>query len=110
MIYVGSPYSHRDLDVVKYRIDRFTKFMASLIESGKHPVSPLMNHLLSGYTEINFPLTWEYWQEYSYKMLSACDELYILTLPGWKESTGVQAEIKLAEKLKLDIHYIEDEK
>jgi hypothetical protein len=32
--------------------------------------------------------------------------MHVYMIDGWKESTGVQAEIKLAKLLLMDIHYI----
>ena len=96
LIYVAAPYSHVDPAVVASRVNAFTNTMRELIALGHHPVSPLMNHLLAE-TGMEFPLTWDYWADFSKKLLTRCDRLCVLILPGWEESTGVQAEITIAK-------------
>jgi hypothetical protein len=34
--------------------------------------------------EGDLPLGWEYWKAYDEKMLSICDEMVVLMLPGWE--------------------------
>lgn len=108
MIYIAAPYSDPDPLVVKKRMASFIEATADFIEADKHPVSPLMNHLLTDYTVVKFPLTWDYWKEYSLKLLSVCDRMIVLTLPGWEDSAGVTAEIALAHELNIPITYIGD--
>jgi hypothetical protein len=52
------------------------------------------------------PGTWEYWAEYDTKLLKACQALFVVTIDGWKESTGVQAEIQIAKDLGMEISYV----
>lgn len=106
MIYVAAPYTHSDPAVVKQRMITFAQVMSNLITAGEHPVSPLMNHFLVGYAKTDFPLTWEYWQEYSRSLLKICTELYVITMDGWEQSTGVAAEIEMASQLNLPIRNI----
>lgn len=107
MIYVAAPYSHTDPEVVKQRMVMFARVMAKIIEDGKHPVSPLMNHFLADKVEINFPLSWAFWEEYSYQLLTRCDIVYVITMPGWQESAGVQGEIALAVSMGTPVEYID---
>ncbi|PZR79771.1 MAG: hypothetical protein DI537_40645 [Stutzerimonas stutzeri] len=107
LIYVAAPYSHPVPEVVATRMDLFTRTMAKLIEQGHHPVSPLMNHFLAEKIEVNFPLSWQYWEEYSSKLLDRCDAMMVITMHGWEESTGVTAEIKMAIERGKPIEYIE---
>lgn len=107
LIYVAAPYSHSDPSVVEQRMAAFTQLMVRLIEQGEYPVSPLMNHLLAEKIPARFPLTWEYWEGYSRELLSRCDLLTVIAIPGWESSTGVQAEIALAKELNIPIEYVE---
>ena len=56
----------------------------------------------------SLPTGWEFWEAYDNIMLSRCTKLIVLMLDGWKESKGVAAEIKIAEKLGIPIVYIHD--
>ena len=103
LIYVASPYSHAFPEIVNARIKIFVQFMAEIIQLGKHPVSPLMNHFLSDTVPIDFPLTWEYWENYSKLLLSKCDKLFVIATYGWENSSGVTAEIALAKELNIPI-------
>lgn len=106
MIYVAAPYTHSDPAIVKQRMLDFATVMSELIRRGEHPVSPLMNHFLTDYVETDFPLTWDYWKEYSYSLLKNCVEVYVITMDDWEQSTGVAAEIEMAEKMLKPITYI----
>lgn len=107
LIYVAAPYSHPESAVVAERMDMFTRTMAKLIEDGHHPVSPLMNHYLAERIKVNFPLNWTYWEDYSRKLLDRCDSMIVITMPGWRKSTGVTAEIEMAEAVGKPITYME---
>jgi hypothetical protein len=46
------------------------------------------------------------WQDKCTRLLEAADELWVPKFDGWMTSTGVQAEIKIAEALGKRIAYI----
>ena len=53
------------------------------------------------------PTDWPYRETSAVHLLSACNELVVLMLPGWREGVGVQVEIDLALELDLPIRYLE---
>lgn len=67
-----------------------------------------MNHFLSDHTEIEFPLTWDYWEEYSKLLLEKCNGLIVITVDGWQDSTGLAGEIKLANDMNIPVYYIDN--
>jgi hypothetical protein len=69
------------------------------------PISPLMNHAVVGKHAL--PGDWDFWQHYSRRLLARCDDLIVITMPGWKTSRGVQSEITLAGILSLPVHHHE---
>lgn len=105
MVYLAAPYSHTDNDVVTHRIAMFAIIDAKLALQGVFTVSPLSKHFSKQFT--NVPLTWEFWQHYAKKLMEKCDALYVIMLDGWETSEGVQAEIKLAKKMSLEIKYLD---
>lgn len=105
MIYLAAPYTDPDPDVVTQRMAHFCVVDAHLCKQGLITVSPLSKHWLKYHT--NIPLTWEFWKTYSEKLLEKCDAMYVIMLPGWKESEGVQGEISLAKKMSLEIKYLD---
>jgi hypothetical protein len=40
-------------------------------------------------------------------MLSRCDDLAVLCLPGWRESVGVRAGIVFAQEIGIPVRFIE---
>ena len=106
--FVSAPYTHKDQDVVEWRIQTFVEEMTRQIQMGRHPVSPLMNHLLKDRSKLEFPfpLTWDYWKDYSLKLLSKCDYISVLMFPGWEDSKGVESELEMALNLGIPVEYV----
>jgi hypothetical protein len=105
MIYLATPYNHADPAVRQERFERVNAIAARLMSEGKHVFSPISQcHpiCLAG----GLPPGWEYWEAYDRIMLSVCDTLMVVMAPGWMESVGVGAEIKIAQELGLRIEYI----
>jgi len=103
MIYLASPYSHENPAVKEERFHAACACAAEMMRSGMHVFSPIAHtHPIAAH---GLPGDWAYWQTYDRAMLSRCDELVVLCLPGWKESTGVQAEIKIARELGIPVRF-----
>lgn len=106
LIYLASPYSHPDYTVRIYRFTQVCSKAAQLMSHGLLVFSPIAHThpiALGG----NLPLGWEYWDEFDRRMIAACDELWVYMLPGWTESVGVGAEIKIANEMGKLITYME---
>jgi hypothetical protein len=105
LIYLASPYSHPRPEVQRQRFEAVCRQAASMMGSGEFVFSPIAHtHPISGW---GLPGDWSFWQSYDRAILSRCDELAVLKLPGWKESTGVAAEIAIAEEFGLAVRFIE---
>lgn len=92
MIYLASPYSHPDPDVVDARYVKTLIVAAGLMRKRRWVFSPIV-HCHQMMTLLSMPSDFEYWREYNYHMLIRADDLMVLTLPGWTNSRGVQAEL-----------------
>lgn len=46
------------------------------------------------------------WMAHGLIMLDRCEVLFVATLPGWRESSGVQLEIAMAKSKNIPIQYI----
>lgn len=104
MIYVASPYTHPDPKIQQLRFEQVCQATAYLLCQGKLAFSPIVHgHPLTRY---KLPGDWGFWQAFGETLLGLSSEMMILTLDGWKESIGVQAEIKIAERLGKQISYI----
>lgn len=50
---------------------------------------------------------WESYEEYDKALLRICQFLIVIKIDGWRESTGVQGEIKFADAEKIPVYEIE---
>lgn len=90
------------------RFLRINKVAAQLMARGEYIYSPISHtHPLAEAAQL--PRNWEFWKGYDRCMLSRSQKLYVLTIDGWAQSTGVNAEMKIAEELEIPIWYITEE-
>jgi hypothetical protein len=105
LIYVASPYTHLLPGVRLFRFEQVCYYAGELMNEGKVVFSPIA-HCHPIQAMHNLPCDWEYWQKTCEAYLSCCYKLIVLQLDGWDTSVGVQAEIKLASALGLEIEYV----
>lgn len=97
-IYLASPYTDDDPEVVLSRYEATRAFTANALEEGFHVYSPIVHcHELAHYHSL--PKDFEFWKSYNLAMLTAASHLWVLALEGWQESKGVQMEIITALEL-----------
>ena len=106
MVYLATPYSHDDDVVKEERFQRVNRVAAKLMEKGEYIFSPI-SHTHPIATVGDLPGGWEYWDGFDRAFLECCCKMYVLMLDGWEESKGVQAEIKIAKELNIDIEYLD---
>ena len=102
LTYLASPYTHNDMNI---KIDRYNQAVIAanhLIQKGELVFTPIGHtHPIALFSDL--PGNWQYWEEFDSRMINACDSITVLMLDGWRQSTGVQAEIKLGKKLNKQI-------
>jgi hypothetical protein len=106
LIYLACPYMHKDPSVVLERVKTVNRTAGKLIVDGFYIYSPI-SHSHPIAQEVDLPGDWQFWQGFDKVMLNACKGLYVLKIPGWEQSIGVQAEIKIAKELGLEVEYID---
>jgi nucleoside 2-deoxyribosyltransferase len=107
LIYLASPYSHADVRVRQHRFEVACQAAAALLRAGVAVFSPIAHsHPIARF---GLPTSWDYWARLDREYLARCDVLAVLTLVGWRESVGVQAEIALARELGLPVVYVAPE-
>lgn len=97
LIYLASPYGH-DKSRRQLRYEAALQAEAAMMRNGLMVYSPIV-HRHPGALRGLYPSGWDYWQRFDELILSRCDELWVLTLDGWRESIGVMAEIHIASAL-----------
>jgi hypothetical protein len=92
------------------RFLRINKVAARYVADGEYIYSPISHtHPIAEAANGTLPRGWDFWGGYDRTMILCCDRLLVLQIDGWKESTGVQAEIKIAEEMEIPIEYIFEE-
>ena len=108
MTYLACPYSHPSVEVRERRYHAANKAFASLMKSGVQTYSPI-SHTHQASVDYGLPTDWKFWERNCTEFISICDRLIVLTIDGWRESVGVQAEIEIAQRLGIQIEYMEAE-
>jgi len=104
-IYLATPYSDSDPAVMEARFEAVTRKAGQIINWGYIVYSPVTScHPVA--VRCSLPRGFDYWQQFDETFIEWCDELWVLQLDGWRESVGVKAEVKIAEKLHKPAVYI----
>jgi hypothetical protein len=105
MIYLASPYSHPDAAVRQQRYEAVATFVAERF-GGRVIFSPIVySHNMA--VAYDLPLDAAAWQRFNNAMQYAAKETWVLMLPGWEQSRGVQYEIEFAKQFDHEITYVE---
>jgi hypothetical protein len=103
--YLAIPYTHEDEKVMDYRA-RVSDYICSvLMKQGRYIYAPISSshHIAKMY---GLPRDWTFWQGMDTVFVKVCKRVIVVMLDGWKESTGVIAEIKIAEDNGIEIEYL----
>ncbi len=108
MVYLASPYSHADKAVEAERFTAAVKACGWLMNNCPDIqcfFSPIAHsHAIS--LVCILPGAWQFWAAADEALLSRCSEIWVLCIPGWRTSTGINAEIKIAVKYGLGVKYV----
>lgn len=104
-VYLASPYSHDSKDV---REVRYRRTLEAILEIAKLDIpiySPIVHwHPLA--TVAQLPSNFEFWQKQNDPMVTACSEVWVYSLDGWRQSRGIDHEMRLAVSLALRVRYL----
>jgi hypothetical protein len=99
---------HDNKFIMEFRAMVSDVIAADLMNQGKMVFAPIsMCHHIS--VKYGLPCDWEFWKDMDEEFIKISGKLLIITLKGWKESVGVNAETKLAEKYGVPIEHIDPE-
>lgn len=106
LIYLASPYSHPDKKIELLRYELALKHLAKFMNEGHYLFSPIV-HCHNAAVKYGLPTDWNYWKGYCCVMVPLCKRMWVLTLDGWEQSSGIKGETDLAKELNIPIDYIE---
>ena len=103
--FVSSPYTHPDPKIQDDRAKAAGDFAAYLWrERGAMVFSPIAHwHDIAKRNAL--PSNALAWRDWNLVVLCQCDVLYVLCIPGWRDSVGVAYEIQWANECEMKIFY-----
>lgn len=91
MIYISSPYTHANPEVVEARVDAAMHWVVKAFSETSFAISPIVHcHPIAMIGGLRGDL--ETWQEWNMRLMDGCTQMDLLMLPGWKRSIGVHFE------------------
>jgi len=106
MIYLACPYSH-PLEGIRLARFRAANIAAARLMAEGHIVYSAISHTHPIAVENNLGLDWDYWRPADVYFIGLCDEMVVLKYPGWEESKGIDAEMRLAKSIGKKIRFME---
>ncbi len=107
VLYVASPYYHDNPWVMVDRYEATSRFCLLLLAQGYCPISTVMIWHPAK-KQFNITSCESKIMQGCLELLSKCDTVVVLTLPGWKESKGVQEEVAFARSLEIPVRYMNE--
>lgn len=107
LIYLACPYTEGEATARKKweRFDAVNAVAGRLFRQGRMVFSPISHCHMIALTN-KLPDDFEFWREYDRTMISKCDRMMVLKLDGWETSTGVWAEIDIANEYGIPVEYV----
>jgi len=108
-IYLASPYSHDDPDVMEGRYRAVLLYTAQIFNDTEYVDPPIFSpiihcHLLA--KALDLPRDMNFWRNYDIDMLLRASKFHVLQLPKWETSVGISFEWGYAQALTLPIEFI----
>ena len=109
MIYLCSVYSlNADKALMQRRYQYAAQRTAEFLKEG-HTVFCPINHCHPIAEKFDMPREWEFWEQHDLNYIDACDEVWVLQMPGFQDSTGITAEVDYALSKDKPLKFIECE-
>lgn len=108
MIYLASPYTHPDPDVMLSRVAQSAIAAGQLMQEDYHIYSPLVHcHSIASAMKAEKP--YDFWISHCLHILETCNHLVVLPLQGWKTSKGVALEVAHAWRRGIPLSVYQDD-
>ena len=105
MIYLASPYSHRDAAVRRRRFLAACRAAAAMLAKGLMVYSPIVHSTPIAACGLD-DMDHDFWMHVDRPYLEWCHMVMVLTLDGWRESRGVNIEIAQARSMGKPVSFI----
>lgn len=122
LTYLASPYSvvrgfgnipcgfalHSDNEIKHQRFLSATQAAANLMNIYSFNVFSPIVHSHPLHIHAKMRGDWEFWKKIDTEYLKMSRRIVVLCDDGWEVSVGVQAELKIARRLKIPVYYTKD--
>jgi len=103
-IYLASPYSGTDFEQ-ELRYEHVKLAVKFMVEEKLAVYSPILHcHDLA--RTYKLPTDATYWELVNSGFINNCSELWVLMLPGWEESRGIELELQYARLLEKPVRFV----
>lgn len=97
LVYLGSPYTASTIAEMESRFKAVCQEAADLMLEGYEVFSPIVHsHPLSDYMDPKLRTDHDFWMKQDLAILKHADFMYVLQLPGWTLSRGLNREMEFA--------------
>jgi len=86
------------------RFETVNRMASLLFRAGYFVFSPISH--TRPIAKYGLPSNFPFYEEYDTRMLKACDELWVLTTPGFETSYGVNEEIRIAHEEGIPVKFL----
>lgn len=97
MIYLASPYTAPTAEGREENFRLAQRATALLIKKGLAVYSPIV-HCHDMAERFSFPTDYLFWLKYNNSFIRRAESMFVLKIPGWEKSKGVETEIDLANR------------
>lgn len=105
MIYLASPYSHPVPSIRRRRFRAACRAAAAMLSKGLQTYSPIVHSAPIAACGLD-DMDHDFWMHVDRPYLEWCHMVMVLTLDGWRESRGVNAEIAVARSMGKPVSFI----
>ena len=106
MIYLATPYIHKDKEVCEARALAVTKAAAYFMDHGEVIYSPITHgHAINKYMKMKAGVH-EFWLNQCYFYVTNSEAVYVLGTVGWIQSKGVRWEVETAWAFNIPVFYV----
>lgn len=108
IIYLASPYTHKNKSIMQLRYKQVSEFGARLIKLGMVVFAPIpMSVPIAKYGEMTG--AWDTWKHLDLTFLKKCKAMIVYKLSGWDSSLGVNEEVIYAKANRIPIYYVDQD-
>lgn len=103
-IYVATPYTHANPDVVAQRYDAAMDFVAWLLNNSPTvvPFSPILYcHPMAKVHKL--PTDADYWWDFNRTIIDRSEGVYLLKMEGWELSYGIKKELEYCKRQSIHV-------